>query len=118
MNGNSISEKDVDAIIKMKRGKVMALDEVSVKMITKSDKAELLMGLCNACYLTRKVPDGQKRACIVPIYKGKGSRNRCKNYNGRQFVSVPYDVARAMRIIIQRVINVKEVLVEEEQYRC
>lgn len=111
-----ISEKEVaDAIAKLKCGKAMGMDGVSVEMIKKGGKTvrEWFVRLCNACYQEKKVPDDWKKACTVPIYKGKGSKIECKNYRGKSLLSIPGKVYG--RIIIQRIIKETEGLIGEEQ---
>ena len=111
-----ISGKEVtDAIAKLKYGKAVGMDGVSVEMIKKGGKAvrEWFVRLCNVCYQDKKVPDDWKKACIVPIYKGKGSKMECKNYRGISLLSIPGKVYG--RIIIQRIIKVTEGLIGEEQ---
>ena len=34
------------------------------------------------------VPEDWRSAMIVPLYKGKGERNECKNYRGIRFLCV------------------------------
>ena len=85
------------------------------KLFKKCGKAvlEWLVRLCNVCYQTRKVPDDWKKACIVPIYKGKGSKLECKNYRGISLLSIPGKIYG--RIIIQRVVSETQDLIGEEQ---
>ena len=53
------------------------------------------------------------RAIIVPIYKGKGDRNECKNYRGISLLSIPGKVYG--RILIEKVRSLTERLIGEEQ---
>ena len=38
--------------------------------------------LCNMAFENGVVPEHWRSAVIVPLYKGKGKRNECKNYRG------------------------------------
>ena len=35
--------------------------------------------------LEEKIANEWRRAMVVPIYKGKGDRSKCKNYRGMSF---------------------------------
>ena len=41
--------------------------------------------LCNMGFEGGVVPGAWRSAEIVPLYKGKGKRNECKNYRGISF---------------------------------
>ena len=111
-----ISETEVmDALAKMKCGKATGLDGVSTEMLKKGGKAviEWMVRLCNVCYQEEKVHEDWKKACIVPVYKGKGCKLECKNYRGISLLSIPGKMYG--RIIIQRIISETEGLIGEEQ---
>ncbi len=59
------------------------------------------------------MPDDWKKAIIVPLYKGKGSRNECGSYRGISLLSVPGKVYG--RIVTKRLMEVTEGKVGEEQ---
>ncbi len=61
----------------------------------------------------QRVPDDWKKAIIVPLYKGKGSRSECSRYRGISLLSVPGKVYG--RILTERLIEVTEWKVSEEQ---
>ena len=50
------------------------------------------------------VPEDWRSAVIVPLYKGKGERNKCKNYRGISFLSVVGTIYAG--ILIDRVCRV------------
>ena len=54
-------------------------------------------------------PEGWRSALIVPLYKGKGDRNECKNYIGVKFLSV------VSGILVERVRRVTGGLIDDEQ---
>ncbi len=60
-----------------------------------------------------EVPDDWKKAIIVLLYKGKGSRSECNSYRGISLLNVPGKVNG--RILTERLIEVTEGKVSEEQ---
>ena len=44
--------------------------------------------LHNMAFESDVVPEDWKSDVIVPLYKGKGERNECKNYRGISLISV------------------------------
>ena len=44
--------------------------------------------LCNISFESGVVPEDKRSAVIVPLCKGKGERNECKNYKGISLFSV------------------------------
>lgn len=45
--------------------------------------------ICVLAWKQRKAPDKWRRAIIVPLHKGKGSKNECNNYREISLLSVP-----------------------------
>ena len=74
---------------------------------------EWLRRVYNVCILEEKVPNDWIRAIIVPIYKGKGDRSKCKNCRGISLLSIPGKVYG--RILIEKVRSQTEGLIGEEQ---
>ena len=99
-----ISDEEVRvAIGRMKSGKSAGLDGVCVEMLKKGGEVivEWMVRLFRICMSKGEVPDDWKRACIVPLYKGKGEKSECKNYRGISLLSVPGKVYG--RVLIERV---------------
>ncbi|KAJ0169314.1 hypothetical protein K1T71_015198 [Dendrolimus kikuchii] len=48
---------------------------------------DAFLSLCNLCWRTGKVPKDWRRAVIVPLYKGKGSRMECASYRAISLIS-------------------------------
>ena len=44
--------------------------------------------LCNMAFESNVLPEDWRSAIIVPLYKGKGDRNECKNYRGISLLRV------------------------------
>ncbi len=59
------------------------------------------------------MPGDWKKAIIVPLYKGKGSRSECRSYREISLLSVPRKVYG--RILTERLMEVTEWKVSEEQ---
>ena len=74
---------------------------------------EWLTRVCKVCVSEEKVPNDWVRAIVVPLYKGKGDRNDCKNYRGISLLSIPDKVYG--RILIERVRVLTEGMIGEEQ---
>ena len=111
-----ISEKEVkEAVAMLKLGKAEGMDGISGEMIKMGGRAviEWLIRVFNVCYRLGRVPEDWKKACIVPIYKGKGCKNECKNYRGISLLSIPGKAYG--RVLIQRLMEETEETIGEEQ---
>ncbi len=53
-----------------------------------------------------EVPDDWKKAIILPLYKGKGRRSKCRSYKGISLLNVPGKVYG--RISTERLMEVTE----------
>ena len=75
---------------KLKNEKSVDGDEITGKMIKSgSDRVvDWIWRLCNRAFENGIVPEDCRSAVIVPLYKGKGERNECKNYGGISLLSV------------------------------
>ena len=80
-----VSVEDVrKAVKKLKKGKSPGVDGITSEMLKYGGEAllEWLTKVCKVCVPEEKVPNDWLRAIVVPLYKGKGDRNDCKNYRG------------------------------------
>ncbi|XP_069947548.1 RNA-directed DNA polymerase from mobile element jockey isoform X1 [Cherax quadricarinatus] len=77
------------AVGKIKGGKAAGIDGIKIKMLKVGGDIvlEWLVLLFNKCMEEGKVPRDWQRACIVPLYKGKGDKRECKNYRGISLLS-------------------------------
>ena len=65
--------------------------------------ASQLYRLFNLCWRNGQVPGDWCKAVIVPLYKGKGSRQDCINYRGISLLSVVGKLYA--KVLIERVVN-------------
>jgi exonuclease III len=109
---NAEGEISFDEVMKamkgMKVGKAGGYDKVMVEMLKAGGgyTAELLHRLFNLCWQQGQVPGDWTKAVIVPLYKGKGSQQECRNYRGISLLSVVGKMYA--RILIERVVKVTE----------
>ncbi|KAJ0173828.1 hypothetical protein K1T71_010977 [Dendrolimus kikuchii] len=77
------------SIRSLKNGKAVGIDSVSAEMIKSGGTCvrDAFLSLCNLCWRTGKVPKDWRRAVIVPLYKGKGSRMECASYRAISLIS-------------------------------
>ena len=82
--------------------------ECPVEMLKNGDGvvASLLYLIFNMCWRYGRVPDDWCKAVIVPLYKGKGSQQECKNYRGISLLSVVGKLYA--KVLINRVIGVTD----------
>ena len=104
-----------ESVRKTKCGKAAGVDEMVVEYMKKGGREmiEWLGRLFNGCFKVGRVPEDWKRACIVPLYKGKGDRYECQNYRGISLLSVVGKVYG--RILEVRVRKGTNVAIGEEQ---
>ncbi len=69
--------------------------------------------ICERAWKEGEVPDDWKKAIIIPLYKGKGSRSECSSYRGISLLCVPGKVYG--RILTERLMEVTEGKMSEEQ---
>ena len=96
-----ISVEDIrKAVKKLKGGKSPRVDGVISEMLKCGGECllEWLRRVCDICVLEKKVPEDWMRAIIVPIYKDKSDRNKCKNYRRISLLSIPSRVYRDRKI--------------------
>ncbi len=102
------------AVARLKCGKATAMDGITAEMLKYGDDAvEWMLLKCERAWKEGEVPDDWKKAIIVPLYKGKGSRSECSSYRGKSLLSVPGKVYG--RILTERLMEVTEGKVSEEQ---
>ncbi len=67
------------AIARLKCGKAAGMDGITAEMLKYGGDAvvEWMLLICERAWKIGEVPDDWKKAIIVPLYKGKGSRSEC-----------------------------------------
>ena len=91
LNDGGVESYEVEeGMSKMKGGKAPGLDQCAVEFVRKGGRSMVawLLRLFNCCFETGRVPGDWCRACIVPLYKGKGDRCECSNSRGISLLSV------------------------------
>ncbi len=103
------------AIARLKCGKAAGMDGITAEMLKYGGDfvVERMLLICERAWKYGEVPDDWKKAIIVPLYKGKGSRSECSSYRGITLLSVPGKVYG--RILTERLMEVTEGKVSEEQ---
>ena len=103
-NEREITKEEVERALKgTKSGKAEGLDGVKTEMLEKGGEAivEWMVRLFKLCFALSAVPEDWMSGCIVPLFKGKGSRYECKNFRGISLLSVVGKVYG--RILINRI---------------
>ena len=103
-NERSITRAEVErALSGTKVGKAAGVDCVGAEMLKKGGVTvvEWLVRMLNVCFLCSLVPADWMSACIVPLYKGIGDTNECRNFRGISLLSVVGKVYG--RVLINRI---------------
>ena len=74
---------------KLNNGKAASKDEMTGEMIkcVGGRVVDWIWRLCNMAFES-DVSENWKSAVIVPLYKGKGERNKCKSYRSISLLSM------------------------------
>ena len=80
-----------EAVAKLKGGKAPGVCNISVELLKGGGEAMIrgLHAVLTAVWHSGIVPPDWKRGLVIPIFKGKGSRQDCGNYRGITLLSVP-----------------------------
>ena len=103
------------AIGRLKMGKAAGVDGITAEMLKFGGEIiiDWMHLICSMAWKQGVVPDDWTKAILVPIYKGKGSKDDCGNYRGISLLSIPGKVYG--RIVIERVMEITEGRISEEQ---
>ena len=74
---------------------------------------EWLCRLFSVCMEQGEVLEDWRKACIIPIYKGKGDKMNCTKNRGISLLSIRSKVYG--RVVVERVIACTESMIREEQ---
>ena len=99
--------KMINAVKKMKFGKVTGSSEVNIEMIIASGKigVKVLMELCLRVLDGKGIPGEWQTSFVVPIYKRRGDVMSCGSYGGIKLLK------HAMKIVEKRlrdIVNLNE----------
>ncbi len=72
-----------------------------------------IMWICTLAWEQSKVPEDWRKAIIVPLHKGKGSRDKCNHFRGINLLSVPEKMYE--RILNERMMKITDENVGDEQ---
>ncbi len=99
----------------MKVGKAPDPDGITAEMLKYGGEVvvDWMMWICNLAWEQSKVPEDQRKASIVPLYKGKCNREDCNNYRGISLLSVSGKIYG--RIINERMMKTTDKCVGDEQ---
>ncbi len=86
------------AIVRLKCGKAAGMDGITAEMLKYGGDAvvEWMLLICEQAWKKGEVPDDWRKAIIVPLYKGKGSRSECSSYRGISLLSKPGKVQASL----------------------
>jgi hypothetical protein len=104
--------EEKNAIKQLKDGKAPGTDGVLGEMLKAGGEA-VVKWMARISFRSGVVPRDRRRACVVPIYKGKGERTECKNYRGISMLSIGGKVYG--RVLVDRVVKKTEGRISDEQ---
>ena len=78
------------AITRLRGGKAPGVDGISAEMLKYGGDAvvEWMLLISSLAWDQGVVPEDYGNAIIVPLYKGKGSRQECGNYSGTSLLTL------------------------------
>ncbi len=105
----------LEAIRKLKVGKAPDMDSITAEMLKYGREivVDWMVWICNLVWEQSKVPEGWRKAIIVPLYKGKGNKDECNNYRGISLLSVPGKIYG--RILNERIMKITDKSVGDDQ---
>ena len=100
---------------KLKNGKARAKDEISGEIIKGGGDrvVDWVWGLCNMAFESGVVPGDWRSVVIVPLYKGKVEKYKCKSCRGISLLSVVGKIYAG--VLVDRVCGVTRSLTNDEQ---
>ena len=86
---NYVSREVKNALRRIKKGKAVGPDELSVDVWKCMEKMEIkfLTRLFNRLLMGERMPEEWRRSVLIPIYKNKGDAQCCGNYRGIKLMS-------------------------------
>ena len=108
----NISEEETETALKgMKRGKAVGADEIPAEAwkCMGNFGIKILCKLFNCIMNTEQMPSGWRQSILIPIFKGKGDIQECKNYRGIKLLAHTFKISE--RVVDRRMrqcINIHE----------
>ena len=112
---NCVSREVKNALRRMKKGKAVGPDELSLEVwkYMGNMEIEFLTRLFNRLLVGERIPEEWRRSVLIPIYKNKENAQCCGNYRGIKLMS------RTMKVW-ERIIKARlrdRVDISKQQYR-
>jgi len=84
-------EEAARAVSELKNGKASCICDNAAEMLKNGGPGTIswLINIIRRAWESETLPDDWQKGVILPFYKGKGSRQECKNYHGITLLSVP-----------------------------
>ena len=78
----------------MKYGKAVGADEIPAEAWTYLGNfgIKMLCKLFNCIMHTEQMPSAWRQSILIPIFKGKGDTQECKNYRGIKLISHTFKI--------------------------
>ena len=101
----NISEEETETALKrMKSGKAVGANEIPAgawKCIGNFG-IKILCKLFNSIMNTEQMPSAWQQSILIPIFKGKGDIQECKNYRGIKLLSHTFKIWEKLNLIVDR----------------
>ncbi len=102
------------AIAKIKCGKDAGIDGITPEMVKHGDEVvEWKTMIYDLVWRQGEVPDEWKKSVIVPLHKGKGSKDECNKYRDISLLREPGKIYG--RLVTERLMQKTEKKVSDEQ---
>ena len=91
----NISEEETETALKgMKSGKAVGADEISAEAwkCIGNFGTNILCNLFNSIMNTEQIPSAWRQSILIPMFKGKGDIQECKNYRGNKLLSHTFKI--------------------------
>ena len=104
----NISEEETETALKrMKCGKAVGADEIPAEAweYVGNFRIKIRCKLFNCIMNTEQMPSAWRQSILIPIFKGKGDIQKCKNYRGIKLLSLTFKILE--RVVDRRIDNAR-----------
>ena len=104
----NISEEETETALKrMKCGKAVGADEIPAEAWEYGGNfgIKIRCKLFNCIMNTEQMPSAWRQSILIPIFKGKGDIQKCKNYRGIKLLSLTFKILE--RVVDRRIDNAR-----------